>query len=78
MGIVHTRTKPYSPATNGKVERFNRTLLDEWAYARVWKSEASRERALAPWLHRYNHHRHHTAIDGPPASRVNNLPGSYS
>lgn len=78
LGIVHTRTKPYSPATNGKVERFNRTLLDEWAYARVWKSEASRARALDPWLHRYNHHRHHTAIDGPPASRVNNLAGSYS
>jgi len=78
LGIVHSRTKPYSPATNGKVERFNRTLLDEWAYGRVWKSEASRARALDPWLHRYNHHRHHTAIAGPPASRVNNLAGSYS
>jgi transposase InsO family protein len=42
LDIVHTRTKPYSPATNGKVERFNRTLLGEWAYARLWKSEASR------------------------------------
>lgn len=75
LGIVHTRTRPYSPATNGKVERFNRTLADEWAYNRLWKSDASRARALDPWLHRYNHHRHHTAIDGPPASRVNNLAG---
>ena len=75
LGIVHTRTRPYSPATNGKVERFNRTLLDEWAYARLWRSEASRARALDRFMHRYNHHRHHTAIGGPPASRVNNLVG---
>jgi transposase InsO family protein len=75
LNIVHTRTRAYSPATNGKVERFNRTLVDEWAYARLWRSEASRARALAPWLHRYNHHRHHTAIGGPPTSRINNLAG---
>ena len=75
LAITHTRTKPYSPATNGKAERFNRTLLDEWAYARLWRSEASRARALDRWLHRYNHHRHHTAIGGPPASRVTNLAG---
>lgn len=78
LGIKHSRTKPYRPATNGKVERFNRTLLDEWAYARVWRSEASRARALDRWLHRYNHHRHHTAIGGPPASRVTNLAGHNS
>ena len=75
LDIVHTRTRPYSPATNGKVERFNRTLVEEWAYARLWKSERSRARALDRWLHRYNHHRHHTAIDGPPISRVNNQAG---
>ena len=75
LDIRHTRTRAYSPATNGKVERFIRTLLDEWAYARLWRSDAARARALDPWLHRYNHHRHHTAISGPPASRINNLAG---
>ena len=75
LGIRHTRTRPHRPATNGKVERFNRTPLDEWAYARLWRSEASRARALDRWLHRYNHHRHHTAIGGPPISRINNLAG---
>jgi transposase InsO family protein len=78
LGIKHSRTKPYRPATNGKVERFNRTLADEWAYARLWKSEAARARALDRFIHRYNHHRHHTAIGGPPASRVTNLAGHNS
>jgi transposase InsO family protein len=75
LGIVHTRTQPYRPATNGKVERFNRTLADEWAYARLWKSDAARARTLDRFLHRYNHHRHHTAVGGPPISRVINLAG---
>jgi transposase InsO family protein len=76
--IKHTFIKPYTPQTNGKVERFNRTLLNEWAYARPYRSEAARTRALDTWLHLYNHHRHHTAIDGPPISRVNNLVGQNS
>jgi transposase InsO family protein len=76
--VVHTFTRPYRPATNGKVERFNRTLQAEWAYARPWFSEGQRTRALDRWLHLYNHHRHHTAIGGPPVSRVSNLTGSYS
>ena len=77
-GIAHTRIRPYRPQTNGKVERFNRTLLDEWAYARPYRSEAARTRALDTWLHMYNHHRHHTAIGGPPISRVNIVVGQYT
>ena len=76
--IEHSFTRPYRPATNGKVERFNRTLAAEWAYARPWSSDSQRTRALARWLHTYNHHRHHTAIGGPPISRVGNVPGIYT
>ena len=69
---------PTPPRTNGKVERFNRTLLDEWAYVRPYQSDDERTAALDDWLHLYNHHRHHTAIGGPPISRVNDLPGHYT
>jgi transposase InsO family protein len=61
-GIAHKRTRPYRPQTNGKVERFNRTLLDEWAYARPYRSETERREAFPGWLHTYNHHRGHTAL----------------
>ncbi|GAA2650997.1 hypothetical protein GCM10010425_74890 [Streptomyces spororaveus] len=65
------RTGPYRPQTSGKVERFNRTLLDEWAYARPYRSDIERREAFAGRLHSYNHHRGHTALAGkPPASRV--------
>jgi transposase InsO family protein len=79
LEITHTRIKPYTPRTNGKVERFNRTLADEWAYVRTYRTNAAREQALYRWLHTYNHHRSHTALAGhPPMTRVNNLPGHHS
>ncbi|WP_280430367.1 IS481 family transposase [Nocardia brasiliensis] len=77
--IKHKRTRPYRPQTNGKVERFHRTLADEWAYARLYSSDAERCAAFTAWLHTYNHHRGHTALAGhPPASRVTNLSGQYT
>jgi transposase InsO family protein len=77
-GATPRFTKPYRPQTNGKVERFNRTLLEEWAYVRTYASEAARRRRLAGWLHTYNHHRCHTALGGhPPITRVDNVSGHY-
>lgn len=77
--VVHKRTRPYRPQTNGKVERFHRTLADEWAYARRYDTDRERLDAFGPWLHDYNHHRRHTALGGkPPAARVTNLCGQYS
>jgi transposase InsO family protein len=79
LGAVQRFCRPYRPQTNGKVERFNRTLLAEWAYLRPYASNQERTAALDGWLHLYNHHRAHTALGGhPPISRVNNAPDSYS
>ncbi len=74
--ITHKRTRPYRPQTNGKVERFNRTTLEEWAYARPYSSETERTALFNDWLHTYNHHRGHTALGGKsPADLVPNLRG---
>jgi transposase InsO family protein len=78
LGITHKRTRPYRPQTNGKIERFHRTLADGWAYARLYNSEAERRAALPGWIHFYNHHRTHSAISGTPISRLNNLPGHHT
>ncbi len=79
LAITHKRTRPYRPQTNGKIERFHRTLGDGWAYARFYSSEAERRAALPSWLHFYDHHRAHSAIGGrPPVSRLTNVPGHHT
>jgi len=71
LGVRHIRTRPYTPKTNGKAERFVQTSLREWAYARPYLSSAQREAALQPFLHRYNWHRPHCALNRkPPISRI--------
>lgn len=73
-------TKPYRPQTNGKAERFIRTLLEEWAYTRLYRSNKERLDALQPWVQFYNQRRPHTALGGQPpmAALVNNVRGNYS
>jgi transposase InsO family protein len=79
LDVTAKHTRPYRPQTNGKIERFHRTLADGWAYARFYESETARREALPTWLHFYNHHRAHSAIGAlPPISRLNNLPGHHS
>ena len=77
LAIRHIRTRPYRPQTNGKAERFIRTLLNGWAYGAIYGSSHERTRALDGWLFHYNHRRRHSALSHqPPASRTNLL-GSY-
>ena len=64
LGIAHRPTRGYRPQTNGKAERYIRTLIGEWAYARLYRSNTERLRALPGWVHFYNHHRAHTALGG--------------
>ena len=71
LGLRHLRTKPYTPRTNGKAERFIQTLLREWAYARPYRTSNQRARRLEPWLRYYNRQRPHSALNGlPPQSRI--------
>ena len=71
LGITHVRIPPYRPRSNGKVERFNRTLAEEWAYRRLYRSNPERLRALDRWMDFYNRRRSHTALGGrPPTSRL--------
>jgi transposase InsO family protein len=78
IGAQARFTRRYRPQTNGKAERFNRTLVEEWAY-QPFDSNDDRAAALPAWLHTYNHHRCDTAIGGqPPITRVNNPTGSYT
>lgn len=81
LGIKHLRTRPRRPQTNGKAERFIRTMLDGWAYGRIYRSSAERRAALPAWLDFYNRRRPHGALNHkPPATRLsgNNLLRSYS
>lgn len=83
LGIKHIRTKPYTPQTNGKAERFIQTALREWAYATAFDTSQQRRAELPRWLHRYNWHRPHASLGGkPPISRLpltrNNLPILHS
>jgi transposase InsO family protein len=82
LGLRHLRTRPHRPQTNGKAERFIRTMLGGWAYGAIYASSTERAAALDGWLWHYNHHRRHSALGHkPPIARLtdrNNLLGTYS
>ena len=63
QGIKHRRTRPYRPQTNGKIERFHRILLEEWAYIRDWHTDTQRSAHYEHFVHFYNHHRAHGALE---------------
>ena len=78
LRIKHIRTRPYRPQTNGKAERFIRTLLSGWARGPIYRNSTERTAALDGWLWHYNHHRKHSALGHhPPITRVTNLLGTY-
>ena len=78
LAITAKRTRPYRPQTNGKIERFHRTLVEGWAFKKFYNSESARLAALPAWVHEYNHHRPHSAIGKQaPITRLNNLAGHH-
>ena len=82
-GVRHKRTRPYRPQTNGKVERFHRILLEEWAYIRDWDTDHQRQAAYDGFMHSYNHHRSHGALGwATPIATLNhlqdNLPAAHN
>jgi transposase InsO family protein len=79
LDITVKKTRPYRPQTNGKIERFHRTLADGWAFKKFYNSESARLAALPAWVHEYNHHRPHSAIEkAAPITRLNNLAGHHT
>jgi transposase InsO family protein len=79
LGISVKKTRPYRPQTNGKIERFHRTMVEDWAFKRFYNSESARRAALPAWIHQYNHHRPHTAIGkAAPITRLDNLAGHHT
>jgi transposase InsO family protein len=78
LRIRHLRTKPHRPQTNGKAERFIRTLLKDWAYGAIYRSSSERTAALDGWLWHYNHRRRHSALGRQPPVTRTNVPGSYT
>lgn len=79
LGLKHLRTRAYRPQTNGKAERFIRTMLGGWAYGAIYTNSADRAAALDGWLYTYNHRRRHAGIGRQtPITRLNNLLGTYS
>jgi transposase InsO family protein len=79
LNITAKRTRPYRPQTNGKIERFHRTLIEGWAFKKFYNSESARLAALPAWIHEYNHHRPHSAIGkAAPITRLDNLAGHHS
>jgi len=79
-GTIPKRTRPYRPQTNGKIERFHRILLEEWAYIRHWTSETQRAQAHRRFIHFYNHHRSHGALGWatPTSTLGDNLPAMHT
>jgi transposase InsO family protein len=79
LGVTPKRTRPYRPQTNGKIERFHRTLVEGWAFKKFYNSESARLAALPAWIHHYNHHRPHSAIGkAAPITRLDNLAGHHT